>query len=45
LTQADGHGALALIDDIVVGFENAVGKPVVAHELPDVLDRVQLSGD
>jgi hypothetical protein len=28
--------------DIVVGFEDAVGEPVVAHELPDVLDRVEL---
>ena len=31
-----------MIDDVVVGCEDAVGKPVVAHELPDVLDRVQL---
>jgi hypothetical protein len=31
----------AQIDDLVVGFEDAIGEPVVAHELPDVLDRVQ----
>ncbi len=30
-----------MIDDIVMGFEDAVGEPVVAHELPDILDRVQ----
>ena len=30
-----------MIDDIVVGFEYAVGEPVVAHELPDIFDRVQ----
>src|SRR3546814_920138 len=31
-----------MIDDIVVGFEDAVRQPVVAHELPDVLDRIEL---
>jgi hypothetical protein len=34
-------GEAAVIDDIVMGFEDAVGEPVVAHELPDILDRVQ----
>ena len=29
-------------DDIVVGLEYPVGKPVIAHELPYVFDRVQL---
>ena len=29
-------------DDFFVGFEDAVRQPVVAHELPDVLHRVQL---
>ena len=29
------------IDDIVVRLEDPVGQPVVAHELPDVLGRVQ----
>jgi hypothetical protein len=53
LAQADGHDAprlidelvpseAAVIDDIIVGLEDAVGEPVVAHELPEVLDRVQL---
>lgn len=53
LAQSDGHdapglideavpGEAAVIDDVVVGFEDAVRQPVVAHELPDVLDRVQL---
>lgn len=32
----------AVVDDVVVGGEDAVGEPVVAHELPDVFDRVQL---
>ena len=27
-----------MVDDVVVGIEDAVGQPVVAHELPDVLD-------
>jgi len=31
-----------MVDEIVVGFEDAVGEPVVAHELPDVFDRVEL---
>ena len=34
-------GMAAMVDDIVVGLEDPVGQPVVAHELPDVLDRVQ----
>ena len=28
-----------MIDDVVVRCEDPVGQPVVAHELPDVLDR------
>ena len=35
-------GEAAMVDDIVVGYEYAVRQPVVAHELPDVLDRVEL---
>jgi hypothetical protein len=52
LAQSDGHdppglidklvpGAAAVVDEIVVGFEDAVREPVVAHELPDVFDRVE----
>ena len=48
----DGHDApwlihelvprlAAVVDDIVVGRKHPVGSPVVAHELPDVLDRVE----
>ena len=48
----DGHNAPRLIyefvprlaaevDDIVVGSEHPVGEPVVAHELPDILNRVE----
>lgn len=47
LVQADGHdaprlidepvpGEAAVVDDVIVGFEDAVGQPVVAHELPCV---------
>ncbi len=32
----------AMVDDVVVGGEDAVGEPVVAHELPNILNRVQL---
>ena len=32
----------AVIDDVVVGREDPVREPVIAHELPDVFDRVQL---
>jgi hypothetical protein len=31
-----------VVEDVLVGFEDAVREPVVAHELPDVLDRVEL---
>ena len=31
-----------MVDEIVVGFEDTVRKPVVAHKLPDVFDRVEL---
>jgi hypothetical protein len=53
MAQSDGHDAprlvdelvpcvAAVVDEIVIGFEDAVGEPVVAHELPDVLDRIEL---
>jgi len=49
---SDGHDApwlidklvpclATMVDDVVVGCEDAVRKPVVAHELPDILDRVE----
>ena len=55
LAQSDGHDAPGLIgelvpsittmvDEIIVGFEDTIGEPVVAHELPDVLDWVELGG-
>jgi len=31
-----------VIDEIVVRFEHAIGEPVVAHELPDVFDWIEL---
>ena len=34
-------GVAAVIDDIVVGFEDAVREPVVAHILPDIFNRVE----
>ncbi len=53
LAVSDGHdfprlvdevvpGITAVFNDVVVGCEDAVGQPVVSHELPDVLDRVEL---
>ena len=36
-------GLAAQRDDVFVGFEDPVRQPVVAHELPDILHRVQLS--
>ena len=52
IAQSDGHDAPWLVDelvpsvaavvyDVVIRFEDAVGEPVVAHELPDVFRRVQ----
>ena len=51
--HAEGHDLPWLVDDVVpglaaqrddvfVGFEDPVRQPVVAHELPDILHRVQL---
>ena len=31
-----------MVEDVVVGFGDSVRQPVVAYELPDVLDRVEL---
>jgi hypothetical protein len=53
IAQADRHDApwlldelvprfAAMADDVVVGCEHAVRQPVVAHELPEVFDRVEL---
>src|SRR3954465_9407909 len=55
VSQANGHdepgpiGELvpcvaAVIEDVAVGREDAVGDPVLAHVLPDVLHRVLNSG-
>src|SRR3954471_4463480 len=35
-------GCTAVVEEVVVGREDAVREAVLAHELPDVLDRVQL---
>ena len=35
-------GETAVVEDVVVGCEDAVREPVITHELPDVFDRVQL---
>ena len=32
----------AVVDNVVIGGEDAVGEPVFAQELPDVLDGVEL---
>ena len=34
-----------MVEDVVVGFEDAVREPIVAHELPDVLDRQRQERD
>jgi hypothetical protein len=34
-------GVAAMVEDILEGFEDPVRQPIVAHELPDVLLRVQ----
>ena len=55
LAQSDGHDApglidelvpslAAVVDEIVVGTKDAVREPVVAHELPDILDRIEFGG-
>ena len=31
-----------MVDEVVVGVENPVRQPVVAQELPDVFDRIEL---
>ena len=53
MAQSNGHDApglidqlvpsvAAMVDEIVVGFEDSVREPVVAHELPDIFDRIEL---
>lgn len=37
-------GVTAVVEDVGVGCEDAVAEPVVAHELPEVLDRVESGG-
>ena len=31
----------AMIDDLVIGFEDAVREPIIPQELPDVFDRIE----
>jgi hypothetical protein len=53
LAQSDGHdapglidelvpGVAAVVDEVIVGLEDAIGEPVVAHKLPDVFDWIEL---
>jgi hypothetical protein len=35
-------GIAAMIDDFGVGSEDAIGEPVIPHELPDVFDWIEL---
>ena len=53
MAQSDGHDApglidelvqrhTAVVDEIVVRFEDTVRQPVVTQELPDVFDRIEL---
>ena len=52
-SQSDSHDAprlsdelvpsiAAVVEDVVIGFEDAVGQPVLSHELPHVLGRIEL---
>lgn len=52
ISKSDGHDAPGLVcefvpglaavrNDIIIVFEHPVRQPVVADELPDILDRVQ----
>ena len=52
IAQSDGHdapglidelvpGVAAVVDDVGLGVKDAIGQPIVADELPDILDRVQ----
>src|SRR5579863_10626158 len=34
-------GVAAVVDDIVEGFEDPVGEPVLSHELPDIFLTVE----
>jgi hypothetical protein len=34
-------GIAAVLEDVLVGAEDAIGEPVVADELPDVFDRIE----
>ena len=55
ISDANGHdcprlidetvpSSTAVIEDVIVGSEDAVGEPVVTDELPDVLGGIQLRG-
>lgn len=33
-----------MIDDVLIGFEDPVRQPVLAHEVPEIFDRVELRG-
>ena len=35
-------GVAAVIEDGAIGGEDSVGEPVIAQELPNVLDRVEI---
>ena len=35
-------GVAAVVENVAVGGEDAVGEPVFADELPDILDRVEI---
>ena len=55
VSEADGHdapglvgdgfpGGAAVVDDVLVVAEDAVGEVVFAHELPEVLHQIELRG-
>jgi hypothetical protein len=53
VSSSEGHDSPRLIDklvpgltvegdDLALGFEDAMGEPIFAHDLPDVFDRIEL---
>ena len=37
-------GVAAVVDNVVEGFENPIGEPILTHELPDIFLAVQAQG-
>jgi len=44
LTDECVPGVTTVVDDVVEGFEDPIGEPILAHELPDILLAVEFGG-